>query len=243
MSRVGRGILLVAMVAAAAVAVRLGIWQLHRLSARKASNAIFLAARDLPPVNLGSPDILDSTLIGRRVEATGQFLGRGTVKLRNRAYRDAPGLYLVTPFELAGSGKTVWVLRGFVNAANGVTPRYPLPAFIPGRVTITGITTATPTSARGAAALVVDGDTTWQHLDSTMLAERIPGSLPVIVHLEGPASGPGGLPTIEMPELSDGPHFSYAVQWFGIAIAILSFGFIVFRRPTDREPAPPRGAP
>ncbi len=227
----------------AAVAVRLGIWQLNRLSERRATNTTLLAARDLPPIDLADPSITDSLLIGRRITATGRFDGPATIILRNRSFRDAPGVYVLTPFVVEGSPHPAWVLRGFVNAADGVRPKLPLPAFAPGRVTIDGLALENPVTTNAGQPLGIQSDTTWQRPDARLLAERLPGSLPILVLLVSPDTVLGGVPTIEPPSLAEGPHLSYAVQWFGIALAILTFGWLVVKRRGDPGPARPPAAP
>lgn len=224
-------------------AIRLGVWQLNRLSERRADNATLSAARDLAPIDLADPAIADSTLVGRRVTAAGHFDDTHTMLLRNRAFRDAPGLYVLTPFVVAGGENPVWVLRGFVNAADGVRPRLPLPAFAPGTVTIDGLGLENPETDNAGQPLGIGTDTTWQRPDARLLAERLPGSLPVLVLLVSPDTVLGGLPTIETPDLSDGPHLSYAVQWFAIATAILTFGWLFVRRRADPAPARPPEVP
>lgn len=243
MSRLRRWFVPALVVLLAVVAVRLGIWQLDRLAQRRASNAVLLAARDLPPVDLGAAGIRDSNLIGRRVRARGQFRDAGTMLLRNRAFRDAPGVEVVTPFEIEGSGAVAWVLRGFVNAANGVTPRFPLPDHQHGLVELTGVAAAIGRSANQGQPLVIGPDTTWQRLDADFLAARIPRALPMFVYLESADTVVGGVPTVTPPSLDEGPHLSYALQWFGIAIAILTFGLVVVRPRGGRGPVPPPRAP
>ncbi|HET9065474.1 MAG TPA: SURF1 family protein [Gemmatimonadales bacterium] len=227
----------------AAGAVRLGIWQLSRLSERRATNTVLIAARALPPIDLADPAIEDSVLAGRQVTATGRFEESGTIMLRNRAFRDAPGVYLVTPFLIEGSPHPAWVLRGFVNAADGVRPNRPMPRAAPGVVTITGLAMTNPTTTNGGQPLGIGSDTTWQRPDAGLLAERLPGSLPIMVLLVAPDTVLGGLPTVAPPSLDEGPHLSYAVQWFGIALAILTFGWLVVRRRDDPGPARPHAAP
>ncbi len=236
-------VVLVLVVVLAAVAVRLGVWQLDRRSDRRATNATMVAARTLPPIDLAAPAIGDSTLIGRRITATGRFDGAGTILLRNRSFRDAPGLYVVTPFMVHGSSHPGWVLRGFVNAADGVRPKFPLPSFAPGTVTIEGLALENPTTTNAGQPLGIGPDTTWQRPDARLLAERLPGSLPVMVLLVSPDTVLGGLPTIEPPSLDEGPHLSYAVQWFGIALAILTFGWLVVKRRDDPGPVRPPAVP
>lgn len=241
MSRLRRTALLTLVVVLAAVAVRLGIWQLHRLTERRARNAVELAARDLPPLNLATAPSVDTALAGRRATAQGHFLDAGELLLRNRAFRDAPGVHVVTPFAIEGSDRILWVLRGFANAADAVHPGE-VPAPIPGTVTIRGILARIPATGNRGQPLRA-GDSTWQRLDSTVAVEHQPRALPAFLYLEGGPSGPGRLEAVEPPALGEGPHLSYAIQWFGIALAILTFGFVFVRRRGGRGPARPPAAP
>ncbi len=243
MSRQRRRLTQVLVILLAIVAVRLGIWQLNRLEQRRTANAVLLAARDLPPVDLTVAGVADSALVGRRIIARGHFRDQGTLLLRNRAYRDAPGVEVVTPFEVEGGEVVAWVLRGFVNAADGVRPEWPLPDYRHGPVTISGIAAAASETSDHGHPLVIGSDTTWQRLDADFLAHRDPRALAMFVYLEAPDTTLGGVPTIAPPSLDEGPHLSYALQWFGIAIAILTFGLVVVRQPTGRGPAPPPAAP
>ncbi len=241
MSRVRRYALFLLVGLLVAITARLGIWQLHRLAERRARNAVALAARDLPPIDLATATQGDSTLAGRRGTARGHFLDRGELLLRNRAYRDAPGVQVVSPFAIEGTGTTIWILRGFVNAADGVHPA-PIAPPMPGTVTVRGVLAAIPTTGDRGGPLGA-GDSTWQRLDSAVAREHQPGSLAVFLYLEGNEDGPGRLPAVEPPELGEGPHLSYAIQWFGIATAILAFGIIFVRKRDGRGPPRPPAAP
>lgn len=242
MSPVRRVGILVLLVVLAAVAVRLGFWQLDRLAQRRAENRVALAARELPVLELSGVAPGDSQVVGRRVSARGRFLPDGELRLRNRVHREAPGVHVVTPFRLDESGGAVlWVLRGFVHAADGVNPPA-IPAPVAGEVTLRGVMAGFPVTDDGGRPVAVAGDTTWQRLDSAMVAARRPGALAGYLYLEGGEDGPGRLPAVAPPALDEGPHLSYALQWFGIAAAILGFGVIVLRR-GGRSSAPPPAAP
>ncbi len=241
MSRVRHAALLILVVVLAAVAVRLGIWQLHRLSERRARNAVELAARDLPPVDLGMATPSETGLAGRRAVAIGHFDPSGELLLRNRAFRDAPGVYVATPFEVEGSGTTLWVLRGFATAPDAVRPG-PIPPPASGTVTIHGVLAKIPVTGNRGQPLAA-GDSTWQRLDSTVALEHRPEAFTVFLFLEGGLSGPGRLDSVEPPALGEGPHLSYAIQWFGIATAILTFGIVFVRKRDGRGPARPPAAP
>ena len=239
MSRTRRAALAILIVGFATTALFLGRWQLQRLQSRREVNAALLAARTLPPLDLTAEG--PAPLPGRRLSVRGSFDTANQLLLRGRVHDAAPGLEVVTAFHLAGSQRVLWVLRGFVTSPDATTiPQLPPPA--PGEVTLTGLAFPVPTTADAGQPLIRGRDTTWRRLDQGTLARRTPGTFDTYLLLAGDSTGPGGLPTVEPPALDDGPHLSYAIQWFGIALAIAAFGVIALRR-GDRGSAPPRAAP
>ena len=240
MSPVRRAALVVAVVSVAAVAVTLGRWQLRRLHARRASNAVLLAARARPPLQLPA-DLRHGAAIdsGRRVDAQGHFDTTGQVILRDRVQDDAPGVQVVTPFVLDGNAGVLWVLRGFVRSPDAVTLPDRIAEPADGRVQISGLALAIPVTADRGKPLLHNGATTWQRLDRSVLAGRRDRSLAVYLVLAGDSTGPGRLAVTQPPALTDGPHLSYAIQWFGIALAVLTFGVIMLWRDGRARPPPP----
>ncbi|MGH7583875.1 MAG: SURF1 family protein [Gemmatimonadales bacterium] len=222
-------------IAVAAVAVSLGRWQLRRLAQREASNRVFLAARALTPIRL--PDDIRPGLIidsGRRIVARGHFEPSHQILLRDRVQDDAPGLQVVTLFETDSTGPALWVLRGFVRSPDAVTPPDSIPSPQAGDVSLDGEALAIPVTGDSGRPLAREGITTWQRLDQQALRGLGPPALPVYLLLRGDSSGPGQLPTVAAPAISNGPHLSYAIQWFGIAAAVLTFGVVVIWRGENR---------
>jgi cytochrome oxidase assembly protein ShyY1 len=218
-------------------------WQYGRHQDRVARNAVYLAGRTLPPVDLTAPSADTAALDGRRLVATGRFDPAGEVLLRGRVRGAAPGLHVATPLLLEGGGGVVWVERGFIAAPDATTPTGEVPPPDTGVVRVTGVGMAVPTTDDAGQPLVRGADTTWRRLDRGMLAARRPGSLPTYLLLEGDATGPGRLPTVEPPALDEGPHFSYAIQWIGIGLAALAFGIIALRPRGGPGRPPPLAAP
>lgn len=227
----------------AAVAVRLGFWQLARLDERREANRVELSGRSLPPLRLNAPSGIDSVLHGRRVIASGRFDPAGEIILRNRAHNQAPGVHLVTPFRLEGSDEVAWVLRGFAFAPDGMKPPK-VSAADTGVVELSGIGASFPQTEDGGQPVSFDGATTYRRLDESVLLRKEPSSLKGFIYLEGDTAGVGRLPAVPPPALDEGPHFSYALQWFGIATAILIFGWVIVLRPAiGRGPAQRPSAP
>ncbi len=130
------------------------------------------------------------------------------------------------------------MLRGFVYTPDGVTPPDTIPAPASGTVSVDGIAYRLPETDNGGQPIQTGGMRTYRRLDRIALDALLPDALDLYVIQSGDQSGPGRLPTAEPPVLDDGPHLSYALQWFGIALAIAAFGVIVVRR--DGRARPPR---
>ncbi len=230
MQRRGRDLLGVGIaLVLAATCVRLGFWQLSRLHQRQARNASARAGWALPPLEVTGTTPLDS-VHNRRVHVRGAYDFGHERMWRPHMLDEAPGVNLVTPLKL-GDGAAVLVDRGWVASPDAyhVDER----AFQePESADVAGLAFAAP---RG------HGD-----VDPAKLQDSVPYALlPFVVQqlpdcpsvVPGstcvpPASpAPGGLPRrLPPPELTNGPHLSYVIQWFSFATIILVGSFVLFRK-------------
>jgi surfeit locus 1 family protein len=107
-------------IAAVAVMIRLGIWQLDRLQQRRAFNTRVQAQLDQPLLDLNlamQSKAMNQDLTRmeyRDVEVTGVYDPSGEVVLRNQVWENLLGVHLLTPLKIAGSDQTVLVNRGWV---------------------------------------------------------------------------------------------------------------------------------
>lgn len=228
MSRSWKGFVVLALVVAAGCA-RLGLWQLDRLAERRAANAEALAARTAPEVML-APGALGPKLTGRRVRVTGEFDRAAEVVIRGQAWDGGPGVRVVTPFRLAGSDTVVLVDRGFVKSPDAV--RADLAGLEePGRRTVRGLAFPLERRADGGQPLARDGSVTWRGLDRDALRARLPFPVAAVWVLETPDSALPPWPRrMAAPALDDGPHLSYALQWFAFAlIGVVGAGVVAVR--------------
>ncbi|MEP9365008.1 SURF1 family protein [Nocardioides sp. CN2-186] len=207
----------------------LGEWQFHRLAARKADNAIVRTneARDPAPVaevlTPGRP--VDDTEEWRQVTATGTYDTGDTVIVRYRTRDGASGIDAVVPLVTA-DGTSLLVDRGWMAADNEGASPDDVPAPPAGEVTVTGWVR---TDATGDSTKVSDQST------RAISSEEIGTALdrPVyggFVELESEDGQPAdGLLPVEMPELDNGPHFFYGLQWwfFGV-LAVFGFGYLAW---------------
>ena len=231
-------LLLLAFLAVVAVAcVRLGFWQLSRLRERQSANAAAAAARARPVADLNAGEA--GPLGHRRVRATGEYdVGREMV-VRGQTLREQPGVHVVTPLRLAGRPDAVLVLRGFVSAADAVSADLSGLADS-GPQEVSGV--ALPLRSGGGMPLEREGRITWRHLDLAAIRARLPYPILDVVLVQAPDSSLPRFPRrVSPPSLDDGPHLSYAIQWFAFALTALVVGAVILRRPADRSgPSAPR---
>ncbi len=226
-------------IAAAAVCVRLGLWQLDRLEQRRAFNAHVLAMRALPPLELNRSGERDLRAMEyRAVVAWGTFDFIHQVALRNQYHQGRLGYRLLTPLRLS-DGRAILVDRGWIPAEGNEHPegwmryREADPVEVQGVIRLGVSTTplggrADPTLAPGQARLDF-----WNFPNVERIAAQIPYPvLPVYIQMNpmpGDEEPPIPLP-IEI-ELTEGPHLGYAVQWFLFAaLFLLGYPFLLRKR-------------
>lgn len=217
---------------AALVFARLGFWQISRLGERRAANVVALAARSAPQIPLDGGVPVTAALSGREVSVAGRYDHEHEVVLRGKAYGGSPGVEVVTPLVLDGGKLAVLVNRGFLPAPDAVTVRTDL-VREPGRMRVQG--TALPVPSGRGAPLEQGGYTTWAQLDRDALAARLPYSIaPVYVRQSPDPALPRFPRRLEPIPIDDGPHLSYAIQWFSFALMSVVFGTVILSKAKDR---------
>lgn len=217
------------------VCVRLGIWQLDRLEQRRAFNAQYESARAQPVLDLNEEqpdDIAD--MEWRPVQVSGEYDFANQVAIRNQYYGSQYGYHLLTPIVFGGGA--VLVDRGWIPAEGGSGPSEWRRYDEPGPVNVAGQMRLgrAKTSLLGVAdPLPENGEPleVWNNADLTRIAAQMPYPiLPVYIQPEENA-GDRVPPIPSQPEieLTEGPHFGYALQWFTFA-AILFVGYPFFLR-------------
>jgi len=207
----------------------LGQWQFHRLTEREAGNRVVR-------VNLGSDpapvaDVLtpgrptDDRDEWRRVTATGTYSPDESVVIRYQTREGASGVDIVTPLVTA-DGTALLVDRGWLKTGNQGTDTVDAPPPPSGQVTVVGWVRA---DATGKAATVTDGSA--RAVSSAEIArtldEPVYGGFVDLESEDPPASQP--LTRTELPDLGNGPHFFYGLQWwfFG-ALAVFGFCYLAY---------------
>lgn len=215
----------------------LGVWQLRRLAGRRAMNRLEHAGRALPILRR-EPGPTAGLLANRRARLSGQLDEAREFLLRGRVVQGVPAVLIITPLRLAGSDTGVLINRGYVPAPDAVAPGA-VTWSEPGPREFHGVLLSIPDRGDGAP-LTQAGRETWKSLDLRGMRARLPYPIASVYLVAEPDSAEGDAHTIrgrvypfraEPPPLDEGPHLMYAVQWFGIAVAVVAFGVIfVLRR-------------
>jgi cytochrome oxidase assembly protein ShyY1 len=210
-------------------------WQFNRGIDRQARN-------DAIEENTGRPAQPLAALAGdvaahewQTTTITGTFDTTQQILLRNRYFEGVYGFQLLTRFESA-DGKSFWVDCGWVKAGpNALTPPV-IPELPTDQVAIEGRLRLDSSLPRGAFfALPSDGSGGLISQANAQSQSQVSEKFYIDL-LRG--NQPGLTPAVpaELPELSDGPHMAYALQWvfFG---GLVVYGRILIRRDvlSDKE--------
>jgi surfeit locus 1 family protein len=218
--------------AGTAFCVRMGIWQLDRLEQRRAFNTQVETMRAAKLLNLNQNLPADiSSMEWRAVTVTGEYDFENQIALRNQFNGAEYGYHLITPL-LFDNGMAVLVNRGFIPADGNSTPAEWRKYDEAGMVTVTGqIRLGQGKPAFGGVADAEGKLDVWNNLDVNRIVAQSPyPMLPVFIQ-PNEVEGDDVPPIAYQPEveLTEGPHFGYALQWFSFA-AILFFGYPFYLR-------------
>ena len=222
--------------AGSAVCIRLGIWQLDRLKQRRAFNAQVISMRAAKSLDLNQSLPADiSSMEWRAVTVTGKYDFANQVALRNQYNGNQYGYHLITPLLFAGAA--VLVDRGWIPADGNATPTDWRKYDEPGQLTVTGqIRLGQDKPAFGGVA---DAEAShldlWNNLNVDRISKQSP--YPILsVYVQPNAIENDTVPPIPFqPEvdLTEGPHFGYALQWFAFA-TILLVGYPFYLRKQEK---------
>ena len=219
------------------ICIRLGIWQLARRQDRIAKNEEIQVRLSKPPSDLTDDVQSVQDYEYRKVKIEGIYLNEHSVVLRNRSHNEQTGVHLITPLQIEGDEAAILIDRGWISnevyVSQGIDPFK-----VDGLVVIQGVIRlsqdepslsflADPTSAPGAPQRIE-----WRVLNIERIQSQIPTTLyPFFIELSEHENISQEMP-IPDPEidLSQGPHLSYAIQWFGFSVIALVGGALWVRR-------------
>jgi surfeit locus 1 family protein len=209
---------------------RLGFWQLDRLDQRRARNAEFVQQASATPLLLTGrllPEEVEE-LRDRPAQVEGQYDYLQQIVLKEQSWQGRPGVHLVTPLRIAGSQAAVLVDRGWIPAAElaaGDLSRFNEEIEQP----VAGVIQLSQTLSGGRISVVEEPQQEWYRIDIEAIQRQMPYELLPVYLLLSPDDDSE---QSELPyrmwadiDLSEGPHLSYAVQWF-IFATLLGVGYL-----------------
>lgn len=203
----------------------LGSWQLERAEEKRQFEETYLDRIGALAVVPG-----ETPVPFERLKLTGRYDPQRYFLLDNQTRNGAVGFEVVSSFQ-ALDGRRWLINRGFL-PGDGTRNHLPVVEDPPGTVTVVGIVWPE------FGLLPVFGADAWsdgwpklvQRLEVARMAALIENTQPLEIRLE--AAQPGvfepALTELNMPAAK---HTGYAVQWFGLAVAlVLGYGFFGFRK-------------
>ncbi len=220
------------------VLIRLGFWQLDRLDQRRAFNDHYLEQVSAEPINLSDqplPDGLDG-MEYRKISVEGNYDFSHEIFLQNHAYENQPGYRVVTPLLIENQNLAVLIDRGWISLTDlqnisSINEQYKQ------LQTINGII-RNPNSRDKIVDKVKsseDNSDFYLYVDIESVQNKTDYQiLPIYIQLEGDSPGEKPIPQVQEIEITEGPHFGYALQWFFFA-SLLGLGYPFFVRKQLRE--------
>jgi surfeit locus 1 family protein len=205
-------------VAAVAVFVQLGIWQLDRLGARRSANEAMVARRTLPEQSVGALAADTSNARFRAVRVAGRYDYDHQFIWTARTRDGAPGVVFLTPM-LVDSGPAVLVNRGWAYSADGMAIDEPLWREAE-RDSVVGYAEVF-TSGTGPVFLGSEPRRI-RRLALDSLRASVPYEIAPILVVQQRGAGIQAEVKhpfrVSLPPLDEGPHRGYAIQWFAFAV-------------------------
>lgn len=202
-------------------------WQFSRRAEAVAKIQSVAANYDQSPVALDQVaqiNYFDVKNEWRPVTLQGAFLPDKAVLVRNRPYNGSPGFLQVVPFKLT-SGEVVAVETGWLptGSDNDAPTAIPLPPVEPQEI-IGRVRPAEPTFNRDAP----DGQLATVNVSALVTKEHLAGAVYIAsyVRLADSYSNAEFPKVLPKPELDEGNHLSYALQW--ILFALMAFAALVW---------------
>lgn len=228
----------------AALTWRLGEWQFDRLAETRHQNALIRQNIDGPaaPVEkvLSPGEPVAQHEEWRRVRARGHYVPENTVIVRYRTHEGHPGVQVVVPLETE-QGPTLLVDRGWMPTTNqgGVVSLAEVPDPPEGTVTVVGWVRA---NGSGSATRVTNQSTRAISSEAISRALGLRTYQGFVELISEKPSGELELTPPSPPELSEGRHFFYGLQWWFFGVLALT-GFVWMALDERRGKSHRRGRP
>ena len=208
-----------------ALFIRLGFWQLSRRAERRAANRELAMQLSMPAAPFA--EILRAAdPVNRQAHVEGVLDYAQEFVVTGRSRNGSPGVHIFTPMRMSGSDTAVLINRGWTYSADAAS--VDLSRWKEERTSFSGFTQVLPagsvTSVRGRGLRPLTRDGVRQLVTYPVQS----------VYLVAQDSGGAAAPVrLAAPAQDEGPHLSYAIQWFAFAAIALGGTLAVIMRSRD----------
>ncbi|MDB4907832.1 MAG: Surfeit locus 1 family protein [Gemmatimonadetes bacterium] len=227
MSRRTSAFILLAIVFAA-IFVRLGFWQLSRRVQRQQLNARVSGRMALPPVDVARLPRDAAAARYRQATVAGSPDWEHELVITARTNIGSPGVHIVTPVRTAGNDTAVLVDRGWAYSPDGSS--IDLSRWREERDTLTGYVEA----LSSVPVIGAVDPKRLRFITPAGIAAGVPYPVKpwylVVTPSRGDSGHVGRPVRTPAPALDEGPHLSYAIQWFFFALVALAGAALVAMR-------------
>ena len=200
-------------------------WQYHRGVDRHARNSMIEANIAAPELSLIAAENDLTKNEWRMVRTSGTFDSKETILIRNRYFEGKYGFEYLTLFTTA-EGQKFWVDRGWLVAGKDALTAPIVPVTPTDMVEVVGRLRLDTSLPQGSFfALPASGE----GLVSKWNAQKEVRTEPFYLDLQAGSWLSAVKVPAQLPELSDGPHMAYALQWVFFA-GLVGYGRILIRR-------------
>lgn len=200
--------------------VRLSDWQFDRYNQKIESNKVTTIALSSEPLDLTDLSQVSTLKDWQRVSIKGEFVNSDAKLLRRQYLKSSLGFWVISPLKL-NNGQVILINRGWIPIANSSTTQQEIPTSPVGEVVVIGYVQTLKDKRDEPEDLPINQI---NYLKSTNFSSQ-PLSTNYI-QLASITPIDNQVATIPLPELSNGPHFSYAIQWILFAL-MLPIGWYV----------------
>ncbi len=221
-----KAIVIIVYLLSLALLIGLGIWQLQRGLEKQAIEGT--AALNNTALKIDDLNALDGQLRYKKVSVTGQLLPQTSFTLANRRHGNRDGVEVFTPLVLE-NGQTLMVNRGWLSlSALGDWSQ----TKVPDSVQLSGVIYQPGKGVTIGDAILPEAS--WPksslYLDLDSFSAHIERELSSFVLVLDESNDYAFTQTWKATNMSSQKHFGYAVQWFGLAVTLVIFGFIWLRK-------------
>jgi len=200
--------------------IRLSNWQFDRYDQRVLRNESTNVALSLAPKKIDSVSQMSGLKQWEKIELAGIYLSDQSKLVRKQYLENNLGFWVITPFKIQ-NGENILVNRGWIPIGSSASSNQSIPLAPAGTVNLEGYLQPFNESITQPKDLPLNQVNT---IDYKYFESAIANNFYVQVAKSSPMDNQVAI--IPLPELSNGPHFSYAIQWILFAL-LLPIGWYV----------------